>query len=287
MKPILKNYTILVLILITSMLPVFLSARESGIQNPGDIQNFVTDYLSALNEGKRETMKVFLEKWTNEKLLEKIPIEMLITFNLAFFYETGGLGYDFLETDSASDHLIKIKLVNRLTQAKYVLKIPVTPAKEFRINGMVSGETPEAGKNPIQTPVFSEVDIAEKIEKCIARLEKDNEFSGVVLIAKNGQPVVKRAVGNASIAYETPNLTDTKFNLASVGKIFTGVAITQLAGQGKLKIDDTIDKYLPSGWLPNDISGKIQINICSPILQDWATILRMFTNNAKSRYSGN
>ena len=51
----------------------------------------------------------------------------------------------------------------------------------------------------------------------------------------------------------------SKFNLASVGKIFSGLAITQLHEQGKLKIDDTIDKYLPEDWLLSEISTKIQI----------------------------
>lgn len=221
--------------------------------------NFASNYLSALNSGRRKIMKDFLNKNADKNLLEKIPPETLTTFNLAHYYETGGLGYDFLETDSADNNLIKIKLVNRLTLAKLILEIPVTGEKEFRINGMVSGEIQEHENNNLHAHVLTDEDIAEKLEKCLLQLEKDNEFSGVVLLAKNGQPVIKRAVGKASIAYEIPNLTDTKFNLASVGKIFTGLAITQLAEQGKLKIDDTIDKYLPSGWLPNEISGKIQI----------------------------
>jgi CubicO group peptidase (beta-lactamase class C family) len=66
-----------------------------------------------------------------------------------------------------------------------------------------------------------------------------------VLIAKNGKPILERAYGLASKGFNIPNRTDTKFNLASMNKMFTAVAIAQLAEQGKLSFDDTILKHLP------------------------------------------
>lgn len=222
-------------------------------------KNFITDYLFALNNGSRKIMRDLLEKRTDKNFLEKIQVETLVTFNLAGFYETGGLGYEYLAADTTGAKLIQLKLLNRLTQSQVILEIPIARETGIQINGMTSVKYAESEKNGPPSLSLSDEDIAGKLEKCMLRLENDEEFSGVVLLAKNGRTVFKKAVGRANIAYDVPNLSDTRFNLASVGKIFTGLAITQLAEQEKLNFDDTIDKYLPEGWLPAEISSKIQI----------------------------
>jgi CubicO group peptidase (beta-lactamase class C family) len=78
----------------------------------------------------------------------------------------------------------------------------------------------------------------------------EDRFSGVVMLAKDGQPVVTKAWGYADPAKTIPNKTDTKFNLGSINKFFTKVAIGQLAAAGKLSLSDTIRKHLPDYPLP-------------------------------------
>ena len=77
------------------------------------------------------------------------------------------------------------------------------------------------------------------------------DFSGVVLLAKDGKPVMQRAAGLADPAKGTENRMDTKFNLGSINKIFTRLAIAQLAQDGKLALDDTVRKHLPDFPSPN------------------------------------
>jgi len=85
-----------------------------------------------------------------------------------------------------------------------------------------------------------------------------DRFSGTVLIAKDGQPLYTRAVGMACKRYDVPNKLDTKFNLGSMNKMFTGVAIAQLVQEGRISFDDPISKYLPD--YPNqDDARKIKI----------------------------
>lgn len=69
-------------------------------------------------------------------------------------------------------------------------------------------------------------------------------FSGAVLIARNGQPIFKKAYGMANKSNSTPNNVDTKFDLGSMNKMFTAVAIAQLAERGKLSFTDTVGKLL-------------------------------------------
>jgi D-alanyl-D-alanine carboxypeptidase len=70
-----------------------------------------------------------------------------------------------------------------------------------------------------------------------AAAERD-DFSGVVLVARAGDVELLQAYGHVEI--------DTCFNLASASKLFTLVGIAQLAHQGVLRLDDTVDKYLPA-----------------------------------------
>lgn len=75
-------------------------------------------------------------------------------------------------------------------------------------------------------------------------LATQNKFSGVVVVAKNGRTLFTHAVGMADRERKISNSIRTKFNLASMGKMFTGVAIAQLVQQGKLKFSDTLGQYI-------------------------------------------
>jgi CubicO group peptidase (beta-lactamase class C family) len=94
------------------------------------------------------------------------------------------------------------------------------------------------------------VDPAGALQAIVDRAAADGKFSGVVLLAKDGKPVMLRAWGDG-------NRTDTKFNLASINKIFTQTAIAQLAAAGKLSLNDTVRKHLPD--YPSPIADKITI----------------------------
>lgn len=84
-------------------------------------------------------------------------------------------------------------------------------------------------------------------------------FSGAVLIARDSQPVFTKAYGLASIAAGTPNNEQTKFNIGSLNKMFTAVAIAQLAERGKLSFTDTVVKILPD-YLNKTVAEKVTIH---------------------------
>lgn len=88
------------------------------------------------------------------------------------------------------------------------------------------------------------------LDELIDSLVAHDRFSGAVLVAGDGKPLYTRAEGLASKSFKAPNRVDTKFNLASMNKMFTGVAIMQLAQSGKLSFDDVVGKHLPD--YPNE-----------------------------------
>lgn len=70
-------------------------------------------------------------------------------------------------------------------------------------------------------------------------------FSGVVLIGRGDAIEVVAGYGFADPAKTRRNTRDTRFNLGSINKTFTAVAIAQLVQQGRLALDDTLARHVP------------------------------------------
>jgi len=81
-------------------------------------------------------------------------------------------------------------------------------------------------------------------------LAAEDRFSGAVLVAQNEEILLLEAYGLADRLQGIPNQVDTKFNLGSMNKMCTAVAILQLMESGLLSLDDTIIQHLPD--YPND-----------------------------------
>ncbi|HET9488094.1 MAG TPA: serine hydrolase domain-containing protein, partial [Chryseosolibacter sp.] len=71
------------------------------------------------------------------------------------------------------------------------------------------------------------------------------DFSGVVMIAENGTPVFHKAYGYRNFNDSVPMDTGSIFELASLSKQFTAMAIMILKQEGKLNYDDLVEKYIP------------------------------------------
>jgi len=69
-------------------------------------------------------------------------------------------------------------------------------------------------------------------------------FSGVVLLTRGGQTLFAEAYGYASRAWQIKNRLDTRFDTASVTKLFTAVAALQLIDQGRLSFETRALEYL-------------------------------------------
>ena len=94
--------------------------------------------------------------------------------------------------------------------------------------------------------------------KTLDSLITAGEFSGVVLIAKDGAPVFERAYGFADREARIPNTIETAFNLGSINKFFTQIAIRQLANAGKLDVDSSLARAWPD--YPNqDVARRVTI----------------------------
>ncbi len=95
--------------------------------------------------------------------------------------------------------------------------------------------------------------IAGRIDAYLRAAVRHDQFSGTILVAKRGVPLVRRGYGMASYELRVPNTPQSVFNIGSLTKQFTALAILQLRDQGRLALDHSICSYLdrcPASWQP-------------------------------------
>lgn len=108
-----------------------------------------------------------------------------------------------------------------------------------------AAQNPSAPAAPGQIPA--------KVDEYMKAVVRAEHFSGSILVAKDGRPLVSKGYGMANYELGVPNTPKTVFRLASLTKAFTAAAIMQLHEKGKLSIDDGVCKYLencPPAWQP-------------------------------------
>lgn len=97
-------------------------------------------------------------------------------------------------------------------------------------NGAASGQHPQAGR------------LASVIEPYIA----SHEIAGAVVLIGSGDRIIDReAIGYADIAGHRPMKPNNIFWIASMSKAMTACAVMMLVDEGKINLDDPIEKYLP------------------------------------------
>lgn len=90
-----------------------------------------------------------------------------------------------------------------------------------------------------------------KVDEYMKSAVDVERFTGSILIARDGQPIVSKSYGMANVELGVPNTPTTVFRLASLTKQFTATAIMMLQERGKLSVNDPISKYLtdcPESW---------------------------------------
>jgi len=88
------------------------------------------------------------------------------------------------------------------------------------------------------------------IELYFDEMAQARQLNGNILLAEKGQVVTARSFGYADFETHKRNTLDTRFNLASISKVFTSTAILQLRDKGKLSLDDHLTKFFPDFIFP-------------------------------------
>jgi CubicO group peptidase (beta-lactamase class C family) len=85
----------------------------------------------------------------------------------------------------------------------------------------------------------------DKVEDYFKRSSFLSHFNGSILIAKNGVPVYELYKGFRDLRKKDSLTAETPLQIASTSKPFTAAAVLQLVQQGKLQLNDSIQKFFP------------------------------------------
>lgn len=220
----------------------------------------VAAYIKAFNSGDEQTMRAFFTENVSADALKQRPVEARLDI---YRQMRGNMG------------TMELRQIKEAAEDAVTVLVKTTQGGWFEIGFMFEQQQPhrfvalrvEDAAEPAESSVtkvnapankMTEADALASVESFLNKVVAADEFSGTVLLAKDGQPIFQKAYGMASKEYGIANRVDTKFNLGSINKIFTQIAIGQLFEQGKLSFDDKLGKHLPD--YPNrDAAEKVSL----------------------------
>jgi len=114
---------------------------------------------------------------------------------------------------------------------------------------------------PLDLPdrALTDAEISDHLLKVLDERSKGDRFSGTLLVARGDKVIAQGAWGEASQRYNVPNNIETKFNLGSMNKMFTALAIGQLVEKGKLRFDSKLGEIL-TDYPDKDAVAKVTVS---------------------------
>lgn len=221
------------------------------------------EILNVINANDPAAVAAYVGEHFAPELRDSMPTEEHQAIFAQIYDESRGFdlyGTRVFEGQPANDYEIVMVVVNRLTDAWESIMVQVAPEPPHHITGLNFAPAPPPRDAPRKQPPGTDAEVVQELEAYLNKMAAADVFSGAVLLARNGAVLFERAYGQASKRYGVPNRNDTLFNLGSMNKMFTAVAVAQLAQQGKLSFDDPAGKHLDPDWLPDGIADRVTIH---------------------------
>jgi D-alanyl-D-alanine carboxypeptidase len=217
----------------------------------------VTEFVSVFNSGDEKAMIAFWTANFTPESLRQRPVEARLSIHRRMREEMKTIAVAAVEESTPTAIALKMKTG---TGGYFQFRFEAEADPPHRLTGIriESVEPRDAEpKAPAESPKASDAEAAAATDEFLRDLASRDEFSGVVLLARNDASFFEKAYGLADREFRVPVTMDTKFNLGSINKIFTKTAIAQLAAAGKLSLTDTISKHLPRYGAP--YAGRVTV----------------------------
>lgn len=235
-----RNHPVVLPIILTFLLrlPVTAQPKAEAGTTPA---SRVREYIAAFNSGDTVTIRNFLEKNFSSEALRRLPVSERVKRSRAMYGDLGTLTLARIE-QAGSGAIIAAVTSSR--QGALTMTFETEAAPPFRFTGVRIEQGTESAGHPV-APAANERELVEATGTLLDSLIREDLFSGVVLLAKNDSILFERAGGLADRARGIPNTIETRFNIGSICKTFTRIAIYQLEATGALRLTDTIGAFLP------------------------------------------
>ncbi|MET0997315.1 MAG: serine hydrolase domain-containing protein, partial [Marmoricola sp.] len=89
---------------------------------------------------------------------------------------------------------------------------------------------------------------------------RDKGLSGSFLVTRRGETVFEHSCGYADVASGTLNSSRTRFALASLNKMFTGVVVADLVANGSLAFESRVVDVLPPERRPSTLLPEVTVH---------------------------
>jgi CubicO group peptidase (beta-lactamase class C family) len=234
----------------------FTEAQTAGVKR-------LQEVIEVLNTGDYATIRAYVEVNTVHTVTYNPPQKafpwekQVLGHALTRYRASRGLDLVRVTTEPSRGDVVGI-VRNRLTGDEEYLAVKVEPQAPYRITWLEDRIPPRVvatwGLKRATSSAVTEQERLEEIGSYLKRMGDAGAFSGAVIIARDGKPVLAQAYGDADRDKKIPNTLDTPLLMASMTKLFTGLAIGQLVERGKLSYDDPLSKFLPD--FPDAESAK-------------------------------
>ncbi|HET9438651.1 MAG TPA: serine hydrolase domain-containing protein [Longimicrobiales bacterium] len=226
---------------LSAVLLIALTSAPAAAQTADSLARAVVQAVNLPDAEQRR----FVQASFSPRALERNSAEELAALLKQLREQSGGVRLVGFEPAQGS----ALAILSSLKQPRYAL-LAVSPDREqpTRIGRVQVLKSWHPATDSIAWPNtrLSEAELKTVIERNVRRLGELDAFSGVVLVGKQDRVLVAAAHGYSNRDHMVRNQLDTKFNFASMGKMFTAIAIGQLVQAGRLSLDDTLAQVLPA-----------------------------------------
>jgi CubicO group peptidase (beta-lactamase class C family) len=213
-----------------------------------------SEILSVINSGDYATVAEYVAKNYSRQYMDQGSVSRHVDTLMRLHTNSGQL--EFYGVRSSSRYRIIGILRETLMDVYTAFGIAVEKRRPFGIESIFYGPADSPHES---SAIVTEGQVISQMESLLDRLAEADVYSGVVLIAKDDKILLCKAYGYASRTPMISNTIETRFNIGSIGKLFTAVAVAQLVERGELSVDDPLGMHLGQDWLPEEISEKVKI----------------------------
>jgi len=135
----------------------------------------------------------------------------------------------------------------------HVAAAAVVLALSFGAALRAQSSPPAQATVPAKPAALDAAALQKKVDELLNAHARVNDFSGSILLAAGGKPLVAKGYGYANVEWQIPNTPQTKFRIGSITKQFTSMLVMQLREQGKVELEDSVCVYVtpcPDAWKP-------------------------------------